>query len=139
MKNISIPEKLIEQYLETGILAIGEYHGVKENYIFYETLINSLPEIPNLAIEMKETERIEFEKFLKGDKIDPSILSASLEPVDVRHPIASAKHCPVYYVEANNYSKIVQPYQGPELKELKRFVTNYLGGKFIKQTVLSPI
>jgi len=75
MKKITIPEKLIEQYLETGILAIGEYHGVKENYIFYETLINSLPEIPNLAVEMKETERIEFEKFLKGDKIDPSILS----------------------------------------------------------------
>lgn len=72
--------------------------------------------------------------FAKLRAIDPSILSASLEPVDVRHPIASSNHCPAYYVEANNYSKIVQPYQGPELKELKRFVTNYLGGKFINQT-----
>ena len=75
MKKIEIPEKLLNLYLNTGILGIGEYHGVKENYIFYETLLESLPEIPNLAIEMKETERIEFEKFLNGEKIDESVLS----------------------------------------------------------------
>jgi hypothetical protein len=72
MNKLKIPEKIIEEYLKTGILAIGEYHGVQENYEVYKNILNSLPNIPNLAVEVKDTERIEFEKFLMGKEFNPS-------------------------------------------------------------------
>lgn len=76
MKNFNLPTKLIEEFKRTGILAIGEIHGIKENYNFYNSLLNNLPFKPNLAIEMTSIEKIEFEKYLSGEEVDSSKLSS---------------------------------------------------------------
>jgi hypothetical protein len=70
VKIFNLPKNLIEEYEKTGILAIGEYHGVKENYQVYENILNELPVVPNLAIEVKDTERKELEKFLNDEEMD---------------------------------------------------------------------
>lgn len=37
-----LPNKIKEDYLNSGILSVGEGHGIKEYYEFYEKLITSL-------------------------------------------------------------------------------------------------
>jgi hypothetical protein len=68
-----------------------------------------------------------------GD-VDPSVLSASIRPADRRHPIAGYPNCPVYYVHTTNYAKLIQPFQGPDLSEFRRYVMDYLAGKFLEHT-----
>jgi hypothetical protein len=65
---------------------------------------------------------------------DPSILGASLKPADRWHPVAGYPTCPVYYVHAANYARLIQPFQGPDLGEFKRFVTGYLAGQHVERT-----
>jgi hypothetical protein len=72
--------------------------------------------------------------FSKMHNVDPSILGASLKPADRWHPIAGFPNCPVYYVHTYNYAQLIQPFQGPELKEFKSFVINYLAGTKEKKT-----
>jgi hypothetical protein len=70
MNNFKIPQNLIEEFEISGVLALGEYHGVKENYWFYEEFLNQLPFTPNIAVELKDSERLELEKFLTNKEID---------------------------------------------------------------------
>lgn len=69
-----------------------------------------------------------------GDLFDQSILSASIKPVVKSHPVAGTASCPVYQVRTSNYAQLVQPFQGPDLSELRRFVTAYLNGKPLEHT-----
>jgi hypothetical protein len=66
--------------------------------------------------------------------VDPSVLSASLKPADRWHPVAGFPACPVYYVHAYNYAQLIQPFQGPDMSEFKRYVTDYLDGQFLEHT-----
>jgi hypothetical protein len=70
MKELKLPEKIISEYLRTGILSLGEAHGVKENYLVYEKIIEQLPIKPNLAIELGLFDKLEFENFCAGRKIN---------------------------------------------------------------------
>jgi hypothetical protein len=65
---------------------------------------------------------------------DPSVLSASLKPADRWHPVAGFPACPVYYVHTSNYAQLIQPFQGPDMSEFKRYVTDYLAGQFLEHT-----
>lgn len=65
---------------------------------------------------------------------DPSVLSASIRPADRWHPIAGYQTCPVYYVHTQNYAQLIQPFQGPDISEFRRYVTDYLAGKFLEHT-----
>jgi hypothetical protein len=71
---------------------------------------------------------------LRMSNIDPSVLSASLKPADRWHPVAGFPACPVYYVHAYNYAQLIQPFQGPDMSEFKRYVTDYLDGQFLEHT-----
>ena len=67
---------------------------------------------------------------LTNGGLDPSpLLSASIVPVDRRHPVAGANKCPTYVVATSGYASLVSPYQGPERKKCMIFIENYLGGK----------
>ena len=66
--------------------------------------------------------------------IEPSILSASLHPPERWHPTAGTAACPVYYVHTFNYASLVQPFQGPDLTEFRRYVCGYLDGSFLERT-----
>lgn len=70
MFKIKLPEKIIELYTKTGVISLGERHGIKENYDIYKSIINELPKKPNLAVEFGYFDKIEFEKFLKGEKLN---------------------------------------------------------------------
>ena len=70
MNKIILPTKLIELFKQTGVMSLGERHGIKENYEIYKSIINELPEKPNLAIEFGYFDKIEFEKFIKGEKLN---------------------------------------------------------------------
>lgn len=65
---------------------------------------------------------------LVSSKIDPSVLSASIQQVDRRHPVVGVHRCPTYQVRTSGYAALVAPFQGPKLKELEKFVTKYLDG-----------
>ena len=75
MTKLKITQNLIEEFESSGLLAIGEYHGVRENYLFYEALLNQLPFKPNIAIELKDSERLELEKFLVNKEVEASKFS----------------------------------------------------------------
>jgi uncharacterized iron-regulated protein len=75
MKKFVLPTKIIEQYVNTGIISVGEIHGVKENSDFYENLVEQLPLKPNLAIEMFNLEKGQFQNFLAGKEMDTSVFS----------------------------------------------------------------
>ena len=66
--------------------------------------------------------------------IEPSTLSTSLHPPERWHPIAGAAACPVYYVHTCNYASLVQPFQGPDLTEFRRYVGDYLNGQLLGHT-----
>lgn len=64
----------------------------------------------------------------------PTVLSASIQPVDRRHPIAGTSGCPTYFVRTSRYAALVQPFQGPPLKEFRKFMMNYLDGQKLETT-----
>ena len=67
---------------------------------------------------------------LTNGGIEPfPLLSASIKPVNLEHPIAGAYKCPIYVVKTSGYASLVSPFQGPKLEELERFITKYLNGK----------
>ena len=65
---------------------------------------------------------------------DPSVLSGSIQPVDSRHPIVGNSKCLIYYVCTSHYATLVQPFQGPSLKEFRAFLTSYLNGEKVGST-----
>lgn len=71
---------------------------------------------------------------LRFGSLEPTVLSASVQPVDRRHPVVGTHRCPTYYVRASGYAALVTPFQGPKLKEFRRFMINYLAGKEEKFT-----
>lgn len=71
--------------------------------------------------------RMGFEMLRSG--VDPTVLAASIQPVDRRHPVFGYSGCPTYFVRARNYAGLVQPFQGPLLKEFQLFLRNYLRGE----------
>ena len=58
--------------------------------------------------------------------VNPSVLSGSIEPAVKWHPIVGLQSCPIYYVHTHNYAQIIQPFQGPDLTEFRRYVSGYL-------------
>jgi hypothetical protein len=65
---------------------------------------------------------------------DSTVLSVSLRPADRWHPIVGSTNCPVWYVHSSNYAQVLQPFQGPDLNEFRRYVTEYLAGQFLERT-----
>jgi len=70
-----IPSEIIDEFNKTGVLAFGEIHGVKENYDFYDEFLNELPFKPNIALEIKNYEKEELDKYIANQEIDSSRLS----------------------------------------------------------------
>jgi hypothetical protein len=75
MNKIVLPTKLIELFKQTGVMSLGERHGIKENYEIYENILKNLPEKPNLALEFGYFDKVAFEDFNTGNKIDINSLS----------------------------------------------------------------
>jgi hypothetical protein len=73
-------------------------------------------------------------KLANGGLESSHLLSASIMPVDRRHPVAGANMCPTYNVATSGYASLVTPFQGPERKKCMNFIENYLGGKKDSQT-----
>ena len=69
-----------------------------------------------------------------NDADDSSVLGASIQPVDRRHPVVGYSKCPTHFVQTQGYAGLVQPFQGPSLKEFRLFLTNYLRGEKEKAT-----
>lgn len=65
---------------------------------------------------------------------DPAVLSASIQPVNYRHPVAGSSRCPAYLVKTTGYAALVQPFQGPTFKEFRKFLTKYLNGNPLDAT-----
>jgi len=63
-----LPYKIKEDYLNSGILSVGEGHGIKEYYEFYEKLIRELPINPQLAVEMGYLDKKAIEEYLNGKR-----------------------------------------------------------------------
>lgn len=43
--------------------------------------------------------------------------------------VEEAYHCPEHLVATRSYSTVVSPFQGPDLREFRRFMENYLAGE----------
>ncbi len=70
MERIILPKKIIDEYEKCGILSLSEIHGMKENWLVFENIIEQLPTKPNLAVEFGYFDKIEFENFLLGKEIN---------------------------------------------------------------------
>lgn len=66
---------------------------------------------------------------IQNNGFDPTVLSASIQAVELTHPVVGSHLCPTYQVAATGYASTVAPFQGPTRKKLKLFMTNYLSGK----------
>ena len=64
----------------------------------------------------------------------PTVLSASIQPVDRTHPVVGMHLCSTYQVAATGYASTIAPFQGPTRKKFKLFMTNYLAGEEIAFT-----
>lgn len=72
--------------------------------------------------------RVFFESVMTYGAI-PTVLSASIQPVDRIHPIVGVHLCPTYQVQTSGYAAIISPFQGPTIRIFRQFLTNYLAGK----------
>jgi hypothetical protein len=70
MTKIILPKKIVDEYEKCGILSLSEIHGMKENWLVFENIIEQLPTKPNLAVEFGYFDKIEFENFLLGKEIN---------------------------------------------------------------------
>lgn len=70
MKKFEIPSQILNLYDKTGVLAIGECHGIVENYKFYNLILDNLPNKPNLALELGHLDKKEFENYLAGRNVE---------------------------------------------------------------------
>lgn len=142
-------ESLANHYAFQKLKRRSLSNGRTANALLWQIL--DLAPVPYCNFVLKKMERSEQEGYLalavangmhptaafvgaKFAHIDPSLLSASLKPADRWHPIAGFSSCPVYYVHTSNYAKLMQPFQGPDLGEFQRYVTDYLAGQFIEHT-----
>ena len=60
---------------------------------------------------------------------EPLAFGATIQPVDQNHPMSGSDRCPTHFVKTSGYAGLIQPLQGPSLKEFKNFVTKYLAGE----------
>jgi len=65
---------------------------------------------------------------------EPTILSASIQPVERNHPIVGVHMCPTFQVTAVGYAATISPFQGPTRHKFKMFISNYLAGEETKFT-----
>lgn len=71
---------------------------------------------------------------LQNNGLDPTVLSASIQPVERTHPVVGVHLCPTYQVLASGYAAMIAPFQGPTRKKFRQFIMNYLAGEEEKFT-----
>ncbi|MFW2132531.1 hypothetical protein [Ectothiorhodospira haloalkaliphila] len=64
----------------------------------------------------------------------PLLWAQSVRPNIREYPLNSAELCPVFLIKDEEYAGRVQPYQGPNRDEFRRFVERYLNGEPQKRT-----
>ena len=62
------------------------------------------------------------------------IIARSIRPMPNAYPLTERRSCPVYLLRLRNYAALVKPFEGPKHAEFKRFVTDYLDGRFTRRT-----
>jgi hypothetical protein len=62
------------------------------------------------------------------------VLARGIRPPWFSYPFAPQPLCPTYLVRDRNYAARVQPFQGPDRTEFKRFLESYLAGQELQQT-----
>jgi len=73
--NLILPPQVLAKFNEVGIMSIGERHGIRENYEIIKSILDQLFVKPHLAVEMGYLEKIEFEKFKRGEEVDGKNIS----------------------------------------------------------------
>lgn len=62
------------------------------------------------------------------------ISGVCIRPPNASHPLVGHRNCPIHNLRVKGFSVKLQPFQGPPLKELRRFIENYLAGTMVGHT-----